>query len=350
MHGFRHMAIWFNGLPAQQSPQQIVERLRVAGIDNPFLAADHAGDKAKIAGIIEEAHRHGLTVHGDFDELRVRQHSPVELGQVLKDGTSKPVLCPANPASTDHVLARLANVLSAFDYDGITLDDGYYFARAGVFDPEAAAGEKFSIIPSCYCDYCQRHAPIETPAWDDWKREQITALIGKQAALARQLKPSIRFSAAVHMPYARANYTAHQAAIPYYEGWGVSESRRGYLNDWPEWVRRGHLDFALPMIYYHTPSLVRWQTEECRQLLPNAGETVWVGLGLGGVTAEFYQGFSDSERVNADDPAMKNDAAAIETQLQEQLRLGQKNVAFFCYSELYDEHLPVLARYHQDAG
>jgi hypothetical protein len=70
-----------------------------------------------------------------------------------------------------------------------------------------------------------------------------------------------------------------------------------------------------------------------------------VGLGLGAVAAEYYQGLSDVSGDRANDPAMRNDAQAIEAQLQDQLRLGQENVAFFCYSELSDEHLPVLARY-----
>ena len=342
---FRHMAIWFNGLPDTQSPRQIIERLKAAGIDNPFLAADHERDKAKLQEVIEEAHRGGLTVHGDFDELRCREKSPDDLVQMLKDGTKKKVLCPANPAVVEHVLQRLERVLSTFNYDGITLDDGYYFARAGDYDPAREAGSKFKAIPCCYCSYCRSHAPIETPEWERWKLEQVTALIGKQAELARQMKPGILFSAAAHMPYDRTFYQPHRQEIPYFEGWGVSQSRSGYLADWVEWVHRGHLDFALPMIYYHSLDLVRWQTQECRQLLSSASKTIWVGLGLGTVAAEYYQGLSDQQGFKANDPAMMNGAQTVEAQLQDQLRMGQENVAFFCYSELRDEHLPVLARY-----
>lgn len=344
-HTFRHYAIWFNGLPADQSPERIIARLRAARIDHPFVAADHAKDGEKVQGVIDEAHRHGLTIHGDFDALRNRGDAPADLGQILKDGTLKPVLCPANPAVVDLVLEKLARMVASFDYDGITLDDGYYFSRAGLYDPDGAPGSKFRRMPSCYCAYCQRHAPLETPEWEEWKRDAISALIEKQAALVRQLKPGTRFSAAAHMPYQRAFYDAHQQDIPYFEGWGISESYYGYLNDWPAWVRRGHLDFVLPMIYYHSRQLVQWQTEECRSLLPDASRNVWVGLGLGGVTAEFYQGLGDVNPVGAGDPAMRNDAVMIEAQLQDQLRMGQEHVAFFCYSELADEHLPVLARY-----
>jgi NurA-like 5'-3' nuclease len=35
----------------------------------------------------------------------------------------------------------------------------------------------------------------------------------------------------------------------------------------------------------------------------------------------------------------------IEAHLQDQLRMGQKNVVFFCYQYLLDEHLLVLARF-----
>ncbi len=339
------MAIWFNGLPAEASAQQIIARLRTAGINHPFIAADHERDRAKIQEVIEEAHRHELTIHGDFCKGRLRNQTLRDLAQVLKDGTQQPLLCPANPACVDYVLEELRRVLSAYAYDGITLDDGYYFATGATYHPEAPTGRNFTVRPACYCAYCQRHAPIEQPGWEDWKREKVTALIGKQAQLARELKPGLHFSSAAHMPYELAYYEPHRAEIPYYEGWSISQCRRGRMVDWVEWVRRGHVDFVLPMVYYHSRDLVRWQTDECRSLLPNAATTVWVGLGLGTVTAEYFQGLSDKPGDRAHDPAMKNDAMVLDAQLQDQLRLGQENVAFFCYSELSDEHLPVLARY-----
>ena len=132
---FRRMAIWFNGLPKEADARQIVERLQAARIDNPFLAVDHARDTAKIRDVIEEAHLAGLTVHTDFDELRCREGAPTDLAQIIQDGTVTKVLCPANPAVVECILEKLTRRLSAFDYDGITMDDGYYFTRSGVFDP-----------------------------------------------------------------------------------------------------------------------------------------------------------------------------------------------------------------------
>lgn len=256
------------------------------------------------------------------------------LQQVRKDGSQASLLCPANPAVLDYVLEKLRWTLTEFDYDGINLEDSYIFNHNTIYDPAHQAGEKFHTVPVCFCDYCQKHAPIEKPEWAKWKQERLTGLIAKESALIRAMKPGMPFSVAARMPYDRLFYKPYRQDVSYYDDWVYCQSRDALMADWAEWLRRGHIDFACPMSYFHTNRLVELETLECRQLFPEAAKNIWMGLGIGDVTAEY---------LSAKDPSMRNDAAAIEAQLREQINLGQENVIFFCYQYLNDEHIPVLA-------
>ncbi len=66
-------------------------------------------------------------------------------------------------------------------------------------------------------------------AWQDWKRRQVTYLLGQLVKKARSLRPDIQVSATGCMPYLRAYYEAYQ--------------------DWPSWVNDGTVDFVTLMNY-----------------------------------------------------------------------------------------------------
>lgn len=356
MTAFKRMAMWtWPDSVWNEDPKRMVRRLQEAHVDTivPYTCPQRGGDGdpatyfERLRGIIEEAHRGGLQVHACFDEVNAYPDMPVyDLQQVREDGSKAGILCHANPAVVDYVLGKLRWTLAEFDYDGINLEDSYVFNHNTIYDPAHRPGERFQTIPVCHCDWCRDHAPIGKPEWAEWKRERLTDLIAKQAALVRQTKPGMPFSVAARMPYDLRFYAPHEKDIPYYEGWQQCQSRSALGADWVAWLERGHIDFACPMSYYHSNRLVELQTEECRHRVPEAGTKIWMGLGLGDCTAEYRQGTSDDPaRPDAKDPALRNDAKAIEAQLQNQLRMGQQNVIFFCYQYLLDEHPPVMARF-----
>ena len=358
---FRHMAMWTWPLSVHnEDPREMVRRLREAHLDTiiPYTCAQRGNGHApqtyfdRLHGIIAEAHRHGMEVHACFDEVNAYQDMPVyDLQQVRKDGSKAGVLCHANPAVVDYVLEKLKWTLTEFDYDGINLEDSYIFNRNTIYDPAHMPGQRFQTIPVCYCDYCRTQAPIEKAEWEQWKQERLTDLIAKEAALIRSTKPGVPFSVAARMPYDRGFYAAHQKHIPYYEGWQLCQSRDALGADWVEWLRRGHIDFACPMSYFHSSRIVELQTRECQQLVPQADLKIWMGLGLGECTAEHLQGTSDDPAAKQPrDPALRNGGKAVEALLQDQLRMGQENVIFFCYQYLLDEHLPVMARFASAEG
>jgi uncharacterized lipoprotein YddW (UPF0748 family) len=94
-------------------------------------------------------------------------------------------------------------------------------------------------------------------AWDDWRRERVTALVHDIAHAVRARRPGLAMSAAV---------------------W--SHADRAYLalaQDWRAWLEDGSLDFAVPMAYTRDDRLLRYQAEHFAGL--PIGKRIWVGLG-----------------------------------------------------------------------
>lgn len=345
---FKNMAIWVWPVSVRnEDPEIMVERAKEAKINIliPYICGHRANVHEaerdverydeKLRQIIEIAHKNGLKVYACFDEINAYPEMPVyNLRQVRKDGSYGNILCPANPVVVEYILEKLRYVLKEFDYDGINLEDGYVYNNATIYDPAHQIGEEYRIIPVCYCEYCQKKAPIEKDGWDEWKREKLNILIEKESRLIRSIK-NIPFSVAARMPYSLSFYEPYKNEIPYYEGWKYCQSRDSYCADWVEWVRRNYIDFACPMSYYHSSRIVELQTIECQSLIKN-NDSIWMGIGLGKITVEYRQ---DKKH------HLHNDGKNIEILLKNQLLLGQKNVVFFCYQHLWDEHIPVISKF-----
>lgn len=350
---FERMAMWtWPGAIRNEDPRLMVDRLRAGRVDTivPYICSREGGDgreayEQRLRAITKEAHRRGMRVYACFDEINAYEAMPVyDLRQVRKDGSFGGVLCPAHPDTVAYILGELERVLTAFEYDGINLEDGYIFNRNTIYDPANQGRDDFEVVPVCYCRYCREHAPIEQPEWLEWRCARLTALIAAEAERIRKRKPGLPFSVAARMPYDIAFYEPHREQLPYFNGWRYCQSRDSFSADWADWLKRGHIDFACPMSYYHSRETVRLQTQEARRLAPDPERRIWMGLGLGKCTAEYRQPGRGAASAN-NDPGMINDASALGALLEDQRSLGQKNVIFFAYEHLMDEHLPVMAEY-----
>jgi len=353
---FKHMAMWtWPDAVLGEAPERIVERLRAAHIDIiiPYLPlraeqAQRAVFEDRLLALTEEAHRQGLQVIGCFDEMGTYDAMPAkDYCQVRQDGERQNLLCPAHPGAREYLLGELDRVLGKFPFDGMNLEDSYVYNSTTVYDPAHSGDAEFKVIPVCYCDYCRAHAPIEQPEWQQWKCERMTELIAAESHLIHSRRPGLAFSVAARMPYARDDfYAPYQQEIPYYSGWQFCQARDGLAADWVEWMRRGLIQYACPMSYFHDTRLVELHTLECQSRVPNARETIWMGLGLDVITAEYAQGYRDHPDPNdIYKDTFKNDAAAIRQQLKMQARLGQQQVVFFSHAFLKDEHIPVMAEF-----
>lgn len=342
---FDHFAMW----TGVEEPKTMVSRLKAAHVDIilPYVSKKPESYEASNL-LIEEAHKHGIKVHGWFgDEMKVDESMSASvsgLRQVAADGSPIGLLCPANPEAVDYILKGLKRALTECDYDGISLEDGYVFdfkttftiRPNTTFDPSDDRAREYKTIPGCYCAYCKKHAPIEKPEWASWKKERLNDLIGAHAKLIRRIKPGAPFSAAARMPLDRSFYEPFKKEIPYYDGWKFCQCRDGFSADWAGWVNRGLVDFACPMSYFKSTRLVELHTMECKHLIPAAASKIWVGLCLGAPSETWQQ-----------DPTAINGAKEIEALLREQEKMGQKNCCFYGYHALRDEHIPVLAAHRK---
>ena len=93
--------------------------------------------------------------------------------------------------------------------------------------------------------------------FDDWRREQLTALVARIRERAAAARPGIAMSAAVLHDDERAYLTVFQ--------------------DWRGWLEAGLLDFAVPMLYSTDERMLRYRVSELAGL-PEASR-IWVGLG-----------------------------------------------------------------------
>jgi hypothetical protein len=358
---FDHLAMWtFPDAVRTENPRRMVDRLKEAHVDIIVAFSDsRSKDEARknyedrLQDIIQEAHRQEMKVHACFDEINANEAMPVyDLRQVRQDGSFGTVLCPANPEVRKYNLGALARTLTEFDYDGINLEDGYIYNSNTIYDPANQAGVDYRVIPVCYCNYCRKHAPIEKPEWARWKQERLTELIAEQAKLIRRLKPGIPFSVAARMPYSRAFYAPWQHENPYYDGgWEFCQSRDSFGADWAEWLRRGHIDFACPMSYFHSLRMVELETRECQALFPQAATNIWMGLVLSR-SVEFCQTLESCQTSGQfpdgpekGDPSLYNYAADMAALLEAQVQMGQRNCILFTYEQLLDEHISVLAQF-----
>jgi uncharacterized lipoprotein YddW (UPF0748 family) len=149
--------------------------------------------------------------------------------QVKFDGTPGNWLCPSHPENRQLEWESMVEVVKNYDVDGIHFDYIRY--------PDSE---------HCYCNGCkerfEKHIgetlanfpqATRTEQWrskfDDWRCDQITALVADVHREAKRVKPSIKISAAVFPKY--------------------PECRTWVLQDWHVWIDKGYLDFLCPMDY-----------------------------------------------------------------------------------------------------
>lgn len=147
---------------------------------------------------------------------------------VTSAGKSVDWLCPTNPANRR---AQVAAALEMADYGvaGIQFDYMRYPSANSCFCANCRAkflrdtGLKVAHWPADVVSGCYRGR------FADWRREQITSLVGEITTALRQAHPGIYVSAAVFL-----NWEDH---------------RETFGQDWKAWVDRGYVDFVCPMNY-----------------------------------------------------------------------------------------------------
>jgi hypothetical protein len=106
----------------------------------------------------------------------------------------------------------------------------------------------------------------DSVSFADWRRDNLTRFVGDLSYAVRRVNPRIRVSAAVWQK--------------------IDQGRLLHFQDGAEWIRRGYLDFVVPMIYTVDARAFEERLGTYRDLVGAAN--VVAGLG------PYLDGFTDS--------------------------------------------------------
>lgn len=263
---------------------------------SPFAAARAAQARDPLRALVAAAHAAGLRVHAWVNVLQVadNRHAPIlaalgreavqvdRRGRSLLDypglavpppdgtwvalGTPALWLDPGAPGVADRVVALLDELVARYpELDGLHLDylrypdvlpflPGSRFALGLDFGYGEATRARFHAETGREAPFGRRTA--NAAAWDDWRRARVTEILRRTREAARARRPGLELSAAVWFSPER--------------------SYLSILQDWPDWLDEGLLDFAVPMLYTTDERLLH---TVARGYVGLDARRIWLGLG-----------------------------------------------------------------------
>lgn len=151
-------------------------------------------------------------------------------------------LDPGHPDALRYTVDVYLNVVRNYDVDGIHLDYVRYADRDWGYNPTSL--ERFRAQTGF------RGTPEPTdPAWAQWRRDQVTALVRQVYLRAIALKPHVKVSAAL---IAWGDAPARPA------DWARSAAFARTYQDWRAWLEEGILDLGVPMAYFEERAHPDW--------------------------------------------------------------------------------------------
>ncbi len=206
---------------------------------------------------IDEAHARGLQLHAWINPYRITlggtpeepktadelpENHPARLHPewvVSYEGNL--YFDPGIPEVRAFVIDGAAEIVEKYDVDGIHLDDYFYPGR------DFNDGATFALM-----------AP-EDQSLDDWRRDNVTALIEGLDAAIHAINPAVSFGVSPAGIWANASTMDEGSAT------SGGESYREQYADTYAWVKRELLDYIAPQIYWEIghenadyAELVRW--------------------------------------------------------------------------------------------
>lgn len=265
---------WAAGVNEAFDPlARLIELAHARGIQvHAWINAFSAGE----VGVPATDPRHVAAAHPDWFTVD-RFGTPVlryDRDHPLAPELAAPMLDPSVPKVQQFVASLAREVVRRYDVDGVHLDYIRYASRN--FGYHAIAREAFRA--RCGVDplelatdrdrLAERYGAHQVrqweQAWDDLRREQVTATVRHIHAAVKEQKPWVRLSAAVFS--------------------NARTAREWVLQDWPAWLSEGIVDAVAPMAYYEDPDQlaedVRQALESARRSPPPGGpRQVWAGVG-----------------------------------------------------------------------
>jgi uncharacterized lipoprotein YddW (UPF0748 family)/sugar lactone lactonase YvrE len=199
------------------------------------------------------------------------------------------VLSPGILAVQDYLTDVYAEVVGNFGVDGIHLDYVRHYGGQYSHDPESLA--RFAA------EYPGANPSTHPAEWEQWRRDQVTALVASIEAETHTVKPDCQVTAAVWSSHSSGSTTYGQ------DSWG--------------WLSAGALDVAHAMNYTTSVNTHRSRTESH---ILNAHDR----FSASGIGAHLLGGAP----------------ATLLAQVKNTRDLGTHGVTVFAYSSLFPGHAP----------
>jgi uncharacterized lipoprotein YddW (UPF0748 family) len=179
-----------------------------------------------------------------------------------RDGTvNEGWLCPSDPRNQNLEIASIMELVRKYPVPGVQLDYIRYSGSEACFCPgcrkrfETYCGHRVARWPADIADQ-----PALTEKWNDFRRQTISDLVHRIRLAVKAERPRVLLSAAVFS--------------------NPLTARRNVAQDWPEWARKGDLDFLCPMNYVDSGRELTALLQTQWQALSGVRIPLYPGIGM----------------------------------------------------------------------
>jgi uncharacterized lipoprotein YddW (UPF0748 family) len=214
-----------------------------------------------LAFAVEEAHKRGLELHAWFNPYRVRLDADASPAAPTHISKTRPQLVrqygkllwldPGEREVQDYSLSVVMDVVKRYDVDGVHFDDYFY-----PYKVKAPGGGDldFPDDPSW-----RRFGAGGQLSRDDWRRENVNALIRRVYGSIKATKPWVKFGVSPFGIWRPSNPPQIEGLDAY--GKLYADSRK--------WLASGWVDYFAPQLYWAIeppeqsfPALLKWWEEQ----------------------------------------------------------------------------------------
>ena len=210
--------------------------------------------------MIEQCHSRGMELHAWLNPYRVTLNSTESLvsshiarrnPDIFKKYSGQVYFDPGEPASREHVLKVVRDIVSRYDVDGIHFDDYFY--------PYPVSGRSFPDDDT-FAKY-GRAQGFRNKA--DWRRNNTALLIHETQQAVKEIKPWVRFGVSpfgIHRNYPESPEGSRTNGLSCYNE---------LYADAPAWAQAGDVDYLAPQLYWKIghrnadyETLVNWWNDQ----------------------------------------------------------------------------------------
>jgi uncharacterized lipoprotein YddW (UPF0748 family) len=240
-----------------------------SSMGEPYMSGLSPADFNALQAVINAAHdttggKQRIDVHAWIVTFRTSgglvysQHSDTPTGSLTNldnywptrtdsgTETSDKAFDPGHPLCEQYLTDVCMDLVNNFDIDGIHYDYIRFTANNQGYNPTSVA--RFNA-------YNASRPPDEQLSFEQWRRDQVSALVRRVYAKIQSSKPWVKQSGSFvtwNPSPTASTRAAFQATRPYYD----------VYSDWDSWMQEGIVDVAVPMTYYNWASLpndyTRW--------------------------------------------------------------------------------------------